>query len=50
MDRAQTLQLLTEHLPVLMKRFNVTDLALFGSTANGILIRPSACITSRVTN
>lgn len=33
MDRAQTLQILTEHLPVLMKRFNVTDLALFGSTA-----------------
>lgn len=27
------MQLLTEHLPVLMKRFNVTDLALFGSTA-----------------
>ena len=33
MDRAQTLQLLTEHLPVLMQRFNVSDLALFGSTA-----------------
>jgi predicted nucleotidyltransferase len=33
MNRAQTMQLLTEHLPVLRKRFNVTDLALFGSTA-----------------
>jgi len=33
MNRMQTLQLLAEHLPVLMKRFNVTDLALFGSTA-----------------
>lgn len=33
MNRAQTLQLLAEHLPVLMQRFNVTTLALFGSTA-----------------
>ena len=33
MDRTQTLRLLTKHLPVLIKRFNVTDLALFGSTA-----------------
>ena len=33
MNRMQTLQLLAEHLPVLMKRFNVTGLALFGSTA-----------------
>jgi uncharacterized protein len=33
MNRAQTLQLLAEHLPVLIKRFNVADLALFGSTA-----------------
>jgi len=33
MNRAQTMQLLAEHMPVLRKRFNVTDLALFGSTA-----------------
>jgi predicted nucleotidyltransferase len=33
MNRAQTLQLLAGHMPVLMKRFNVTDLALFGSAA-----------------
>ncbi len=33
MNRAQTLQLLAEHKPVLMQRFNVADLALFGSTA-----------------
>jgi hypothetical protein len=33
MNRIQTLQLLTKHLPVLKKRFNVTDLALFGSMA-----------------
>ena len=30
---ARTLQLLTEHKPVLAQRFGVTDLALFGSTA-----------------
>lgn len=33
MNRMQILQLLTEHLPMLRQRFNVTDLALFGSTA-----------------
>jgi len=33
MDRAQTLHLLAEHMPVLMQRFHVADLALFGSTA-----------------
>ncbi|OYY93946.1 MAG: DNA polymerase subunit beta [Hydrogenophilales bacterium 28-61-23] len=33
MNRAQILQLLAEHLSVLKKRFNVVDLALFGSTA-----------------
>ena len=33
MNRAQIMLLLTEHLPMLMKRFNVSDLALFGSTA-----------------
>ena len=33
MKRAQTLQLLTEHKPVLVQRFGVTQLALFGSTA-----------------
>lgn len=33
MNRAQILQLLAEHLSVLKKRFNVADLALFGSTA-----------------
>ena len=33
MNRAQTLRLLAEHKPVLAERFNVTDLALFGSTA-----------------
>jgi predicted nucleotidyltransferase len=33
MNRAQIMLLLTEHLPMLMKRFNVADLALFGSTA-----------------
>ena len=33
MNRAQTMQLLAEHLPVLKQRFSVVDLALFGSTA-----------------
>lgn len=33
MNRAQTMRLLAEHMPVLMQRFNVTALALFGSTA-----------------
>ena len=33
MNRAQTLQLLTEHKPVLAQRFGVTQLAVFGSTA-----------------
>lgn len=33
MNRMQTLQLLAEHLPVLKQRFDVADLALFGSTA-----------------
>ena len=33
MSCARTLQLLTEHKPVLAQRFGVTDLALFGSTA-----------------
>ena len=33
MNRARTLQLLTEHKPILTQRFGVTDLALFGSTA-----------------
>ncbi len=33
MKRAQTLQLLTEHKPVLAQRFGVTQLAVFGSTA-----------------
>ena len=33
MNRAQTLQLLTEHKPVLAQRYGVTELAIFGSTA-----------------
>lgn len=33
MDRVQTLRLLAEHKPELQRRFNVADLALFGSTA-----------------
>jgi predicted nucleotidyltransferase len=33
MNRAQILQLLAEHLSVLKNRFNVANLALFGSTA-----------------
>jgi len=33
MKRTQIMQLLTEHLSVLRARFNVTDLAVFGSTA-----------------
>jgi hypothetical protein len=33
MNRAQVLQLLAEHKPLLMRRFGVVDLALFGSTA-----------------
>ena len=33
MNRARTLQLLTEHKPVLAQRFGVTRLAVFGSTA-----------------
>lgn len=31
MNRSQTLQLLTEHKPVLAQRFGVARLALFGS-------------------
>lgn len=33
MNRSRTLQLLTEHKGVLARRFGVTRLALFGSTA-----------------
>lgn len=33
MNRAQTLQLLSDHKTLLMQRFGVADLALFGSTA-----------------
>ena len=33
MDRERTLQLLTEHKPVLGQRFGVTKLVLFGSVA-----------------
>lgn len=33
MNRAQTLQLLTEHKALLTQRFGVADIALFGSTA-----------------
>jgi hypothetical protein len=33
MNRSEALQLLTQHKPALMRRFGVTDLALFGSTA-----------------
>ena len=33
MNRSRTLQLLAEHKPVLTRRFGVTGLALFGSTA-----------------
>ncbi len=33
MKRAQTLQLLTDHKPVLAQRFGITQLAVFGSTA-----------------
>ena len=32
MNRTQALQLLTQHKSELMRRFGVTDLALFGST------------------
>ncbi|QDX82638.1 DNA polymerase subunit beta [Denitratisoma sp. DHT3] len=33
MDKAQTMQALTRHKPVLAQRFGVVGLALFGSTA-----------------
>jgi len=33
MNRSRTLQLLTEHKPVLVERFGVIALAVFGSTA-----------------
>ena len=33
MNRAQTLQLLTQHKPVLMRQFGVPQFAVFGSTA-----------------
>ncbi len=35
MNRSQALKLLSESKPVLVARFGVTDLALFGSTARG---------------
>jgi predicted nucleotidyltransferase len=35
MDRDEALRLLREHKPTLEKRFGVTRLALFGSTARG---------------
>lgn len=35
MDRSRTLALLREHKPVLVQRFGVTRLALFGSVARG---------------
>lgn len=35
MNRSRILALLTEHKPVLAKRFGVTRLALFGSVARG---------------
>lgn len=33
MNRSQALHILKEHKPVLVRRFGVVDLALFGSTA-----------------
>lgn len=33
MRKQETLQLLTQHKPELIRRFGITDLALFGSTA-----------------
>jgi uncharacterized protein len=36
MDRAHALELLSTHKPVLMERFGVTELGLFGSTARGV--------------
>lgn len=33
MNRAETLALLSQHKPELVRRFGVTRLALFGSTA-----------------
>lgn len=35
MDRSETLRLLQNHLPTLMRRFGVKELALFGSMARG---------------
>jgi predicted nucleotidyltransferase len=35
MDRSATLQLLSQHKPMLAQRFGVTRLALFGSVARG---------------
>ena len=35
MNRSRTLELLTLHKPELARRFGVTSLALFGSTARG---------------
>lgn len=35
MERERTLQLLTQHKPVLGRRFGVSKLALFGSVARG---------------
>ena len=35
MNRSRTLELLTQHKPELARRFGVTTLALFGSTARG---------------
>ena len=43
MNRAQTMQLLTEHKPVLAQRYGVTDLAIFGSTARD-MARPDSDI------
>lgn len=43
MNRTQALQLLTQHKSELMRRFGVTDLALFGST-----VRDAARIDSDV--
>jgi predicted nucleotidyltransferase len=36
MNRSDALKLLAEHKPELMRRFGVTDLALFGSTVRDV--------------
>lgn len=42
-DRAEGLKVMSAHLPVLVREFNVRSLALFGSVVRGVARRMADC-------